>query len=78
LNAHLRWGDFVEKRLLTIREAAEYLGFSVHTIYGWTSQRRIPFVKMGGRLRFDKPTLDRWIEQFALAPIKDPPAFIRK
>lgn len=51
--------DFMEKRLLNIQEASEYLGFAVHTIYGWTSQRQIPFVKIGGRLRFDKRKLDR-------------------
>lgn len=54
----------MEKRLLDIKEASEYLGFAVHTIYGWTSQRRIPFVKIGGRLRFDKRKLDKWIELF--------------
>jgi excisionase family DNA binding protein len=54
---------FMQKRLLNIQEASEYLGFAVHTIYGWTSQRQIPFVKIGGRLRFDKRKLDRWIEQ---------------
>ena len=54
----------MEKRFLNIQEASEYLGFAVHTIYGWTSQRRIPFVKIGGRLRFDRRKLDQWIEQF--------------
>jgi excisionase family DNA binding protein len=54
----------MEKRLLDINETSEYLGFAVHTIYGWTSQRRIPFLKIGGRLRFDKRKLDRWLEQF--------------
>jgi excisionase family DNA binding protein len=54
----------MEKKLMNISEASEYLGFAVHTIYGWTSQKRIPHVKIGGRLRFDKEKLDRWIEQF--------------
>ena len=49
---------------MNIQQTAEYLGFSVQTLYGWTSQRRIPFLKIGGRLRFDKRKLDRWIEQF--------------
>lgn len=52
------------KRFMNIQEASEYLGFSSHTIYAWTSQRRIPFVKIGGRLRFDKQKLDKWIEEF--------------
>jgi excisionase family DNA binding protein len=62
----------MEKRFLTIHEAAEYLGFAVHTLYGWTSQRRIPFVKIGGRVRFDKRKLDRWLEQFEFEVVEDP------
>jgi excisionase family DNA binding protein len=54
----------MEKRFMNIQQTSEYLGFSVQTIYGWTSQRRIPFVKIGGRLRFDRRKLDQWIEQF--------------
>ena len=59
----------MEKRFLNIQEASEYLGFAIHTLYGWTSQRRIPFVKIGGRVRFDKQKLDRWIEQYELEVI---------
>ncbi len=61
----------MDKRYLTINEAAEYLGFAVHTLYGWTSQRRIPFVKIGGRVRFDKRKLDRWLEQFEHEVVED-------
>ncbi len=57
---------------MNIQDAAEYLGFAVHTLYGWTSQRRIPFVKIGGRVRFDKRKLDQWLEQFELDVIEDP------
>ena len=56
---------------MNISEASEYLGFAVHTIYSWTSQRRIPFLKVGGRLRFDKKKLDQWLEQFELDVIED-------
>lgn len=56
---------------MNITEASEYLGFAVHTIYGWTSRRRIPFLKVGGRLRFDKKKLDRWLEQFELEVVED-------
>ena len=61
----------MEKRLMNIREASAYLGFAVHTIYGWTSQRRIPFVKIGGRLRFDRGKLDKWIEEFESEVVED-------
>jgi len=47
--------------LLTIREAASLLSISVSTLYGWVWQRRIPFVKVGRALRFDKADLERFI-----------------
>lgn len=63
----------MERRLLNISEASEYLGFAVHTIYCWTSQRRIPFLKIGNRLRFDRDRLDEWIRQFECPVEEDPP-----
>ncbi|MBT8402060.1 MAG: helix-turn-helix domain-containing protein [Rhodothermia bacterium] len=68
----------MEQRFLNIEQAAEYLGFSVHTLYGWTSQRRIPFVKIGGRVRFDKQKLDKWIEQFELEAAANPESLRRR
>jgi excisionase family DNA binding protein len=45
------------------RELAEYLGLSVFTIDAWVSQRRIPFVKIGGRkVMFDKKEIETWID----------------
>lgn len=53
---------------MNIKEASAYTGFSVHTLYGWTSQRRIPFIKKGGRLRFDKWKLDEWMREDSHEP----------
>ncbi len=51
------------KRLLTVREAAEYVGVKPKTLYNWVSSGKIACVKAGGRcLRFDIRELDRWIE----------------
>ena len=61
----------MEKRFMNINEASEYLGFAVQTLYSWTSQRRIPFVKIGSRIRFDKHKLDKWIEGFESEVIED-------
>ncbi len=51
-----------ERRLVTVREAAQYLAVSVSTLYGWVWQRRIPFVKVGRSLRFDLADLEEFIE----------------
>ena len=36
-----------EKRLISVEDAARYLGVQKSTIYSWTWRRKIPSVKMG-------------------------------
>jgi excisionase family DNA binding protein len=52
-----------EKKLLTIKEASEYLGFSIKALYHMVERGQIPFVKIRKNLRFDKIDLDKWIEK---------------
>jgi len=47
--------------LMTVREAASFLQISISTLYGWAWQRRIPFVKVGRALRFDKADLEEFV-----------------
>ncbi|WHZ27567.1 MAG: hypothetical protein OJF51_002364 [Nitrospira sp.] len=54
------------RRLLNIRQVADYTGLSVHTLYTMVSQRRIPFVKLGRLTKFDRYELDRWIESHSV------------
>jgi len=61
------------ERLLTIREAAQYLAVSVSTLYGWVWQRRIPFVKIGRALRFDSHDLAAFVEANKQVPRKESP-----
>ncbi len=49
------------RRLLNIKEVADYTGLSPHTLYTMVSQRRIPYVKLGRLTKFDRYELDRWI-----------------
>ncbi len=57
--------------LLTIQQAAKYTGLSTHTLYKMVSQRRVPFVKLGGALRFDPNKLDQWIKQNTVMPMPE-------
>jgi len=57
------------RRLIDIREAAEYTGLSPHTVYTMVSQRRIPFVKVGRLVKFDVELLDKWIKQNTVMPM---------
>lgn len=50
----------IPPQLLTVAEVAGLLRVEVSTIYVWTSKRKIPFRKVGGRLRFDRDEILRW------------------
>jgi excisionase family DNA binding protein len=47
--------------LMTVQQAAQFLSVSVSTLYGWAWQRKIPFVKVGRALRFDKCDLENFV-----------------
>ena len=51
------------RKLLTMNEASEYLGISKLTLYGWVSERKLGFIKVGRLVKFKQEHLDRWIEQ---------------
>jgi excisionase family DNA binding protein len=59
--ARVRMSSSQGSRLLTVNEAAEFLSVSVSTLYGWAWQRRVPFVKMGRALRFDRMDLEMFV-----------------
>lgn len=52
----------IQQKLFSIKEASKYTGLSVHTLYTMTSQKRIPYVKVGRLTKFDLDTLDKWIK----------------
>jgi excisionase family DNA binding protein len=47
--------------LLTPAQLCEWLGVSMKTVYGWTSRREIPFIKLGRLLRFDREVIEAWL-----------------
>ena len=50
--------------LLTYEEAAELLGLKLGTLYSLVSTRRIPHVRLSGRLvRFERSTLEEYIAE---------------
>ena len=59
------------RRLLNVREAAQYLGLEVDTVYKKSRLREVPCVKVGRALRFDVKALERFIEQHTIETIDD-------
>jgi len=49
--------------LMTLGEVATYLRVTEKTIYRLLKQNSIPASKVGHQWRFDKPTIDEWLQQ---------------
>jgi excisionase family DNA binding protein len=60
---------FIGRRLLNVREAAQYLGLEVDTVYKKARLRELPCVKVGRALRFDLQALERFVEQHTIETI---------
>jgi len=60
----------MEKRLITVKELAEYIGISVNTVYSWVSQKIIPYIKCGRLTKFDRKVIDRLIEKGEMGRIE--------
>ena len=61
--------EAIGRRLLNVREAAQYLGLEVDTLYKKARLREVPCVKVGRALRFDVEALERFIEQHTIETI---------
>lgn len=48
--------------LIDLKETAHLLGMKPCTIYKWVFRRKLPSVKVGGRLRFRPSVLQAWLE----------------
>jgi len=59
----------IARRLLNVREAAQYLGLEVDTVYKKSRLREVPCVKVGRALRFDVRALEQYIEQHSIQTI---------
>ena len=59
------------EEILDIQGASEFLKESPKTIYKKVSQRKIPFVKEGGLLKFFKSDLIAWLKTFRVKPIDE-------
>ncbi len=51
------------RRLITVKEASQYLSLSTDTVYRMASQKKLPYLKVGGRVLFDVKALDHWIDR---------------
>lgn len=53
------------------RQIAEYLGISIYTVDAWVSQKRIPYIKLGGKkVVFDRKEIEKWIDDQKVEPVR--------
>ncbi|MBU1809086.1 MAG: helix-turn-helix domain-containing protein [Candidatus Omnitrophica bacterium] len=57
-----------EQRYLSPQELSQYLGIATQTIYEWTSQKKIPFIKLGRLVKFDVAEIDAWMKTQRVEP----------
>jgi hypothetical protein len=62
-NLKLKPAPAVEVRLLDIKMSARYLSTTVWFLRTCVWNRRVPFLKLGHRLLFDRRDLDIFVEQ---------------
>ena len=49
--------------ILTIKELADYLKVNERTLYKLTTDGSLPAFKVGGSWRFQRESIQKWIEQ---------------
>lgn len=55
-------GSIEHKRYLNIIQAADLTGFTVGTLYQYVSEKKVPYIKKGRAVRFDKNKLIKWMD----------------
>ena len=51
------------KKLIGVKELAEYLDISINTVYSWVSMKRIPHYKVGRLPKFNVTEIDEWLQE---------------
>ena len=49
---------------LTTRQAADFIGIKLPTLYDWIAEGRVPFYRVSARrILFDRAELETWLQQ---------------
>jgi len=56
---------------LTIRELSKWIRLSISHIYCLVSKKKIPFIKLGGKLIFSTEEIRNWIDQSSYRPLAE-------
>lgn len=53
--------QIIKSEYLTIEELCDEFKFSESTVYKLTAGKKIPFIKAGKRIRFQRNAIERWL-----------------
>jgi len=53
----------MSQSLLTVKEASSFLHVHPKTIYKWTDEGRIPFIRINGQIRFEKQEIEEFVKK---------------
>ncbi len=60
--------DSLFENLVTVEELAGALGLAPQTIRNWVALRQIPYLRVGGKTRFRRKSIEAWLEQKEFNP----------
>lgn len=61
-------GVRTRRPLADVAQTAGYLGDTIRHVRKLVFERRIPTIKVGGKLRFDLDAIDAWLDEHSEAP----------
>lgn len=54
--------ETISKSLLNIDELIQWLNVKESTIRKWTCRKKIPYIKVGGAVRFRREDIQAWLD----------------
>ena len=52
-----------DKKFMRADKASEYTGVSKNTLYRWARERKIPHLRQGRVVLFNRDEIDRWFNE---------------
>lgn len=52
-----------DKEFLTAEDVARFFHVAPRTVYNWTVNKKIPYYKIGGAIRFKWSDLEGWVQK---------------
>jgi excisionase family DNA binding protein len=52
-----------KQKLLSVTEAADFLGIKKSTLYEWIIQKKVPYYKVGRLVKFKREDLETWLKE---------------